>query len=284
MSSSLTITSTLPLPKSEVKIPALGFGVYQSNPDVCVKSCLTALKKGYRHIDSAQFYANEAEVGEALRKSGLKRSEVFLTTKILSAAGSVEKSYQKCAKSVKLMDNSENGYVDLFLIHSPNSGAEKRKEMWLALEKIYAEGKAKAIGVSNFGIGHIEELKEYATTWPPHVNQIELHPWCQQRDCVKYCEKHGIVVEAYCPLVRNQKAHEETLVGISKKLGKTTGQVLIRWSLQKGFVPLPKSDTPSRIEGNADVYGWEISVEDMKRIDDLDQGDDGAIVQPVVNS
>jgi len=171
------ITDLLPLPNSAVRIPRLGFGVYQSPPDVCIKSSLHALKSGYRHIDTAQYYRNEVEVGEAVRKSGLKRSDVFLTTKIIAAGGSVEKSYQKCFDSVEKIDVGEEGrkgYVDLFLIHSPNCGAEKRKEMWLALEKLYEEGRVKAIGVSNYGVGQIEEMKGYAMTWPPHVNQIEV--------------------------------------------------------------------------------------------------------------
>lgn len=165
-------TDALSLANS-VKIPQLGFGVYKSPTNVCVKSSLTALETGYRHIDTAQFYGNEKEVGQAVQQSSVPRKDVFLTTKILSAAGSVDKSYQQCVESVKLLD-PDTGYVDLFLIHSPNSGAEKRKEMWLALERLYEEGKARSIGVSNFGIKHIEELKQVAKVWPPHVNQIEV--------------------------------------------------------------------------------------------------------------
>lgn len=173
MSSKLTIDSTLPLPNTSLTIPRLGFGVYQSPAAVTEASCLSALKSNYRHIDTAQFYANEAEVGNAVRKSGLKRSDVYITTKILGAGGSVEKSYKKCVESVKKLDG-EDGYVDLFLIHSPNAGKEAREEMWKALLKLYAEGRAKAIGVSNFGIGHIEGLKSLGDVWPPHVNQIEV--------------------------------------------------------------------------------------------------------------
>lgn len=158
---------------NSVKIPQLGFGVYKSPTDVCVKSCLTALENGYRHIDTAQFYGNEKEVGQAVQQSSVPRKDIFLTTKILSAAGSVDRSYQQCVESVGKLD-PDGGYVDLFLIHSPNSGKEKRREMWQALEKLHQEGKAKSIGVSNFGIQHIEELKQFAKVWPPHVNQIEV--------------------------------------------------------------------------------------------------------------
>ncbi|KIW38509.1 uncharacterized protein PV06_09465 [Exophiala oligosperma] len=280
---SITIKDTLPLPNSSVRIPRLGFGVYQSSASVCVQSCLSAIEAGYRHIDTAQFYANEVQVGEAVRKCGLPRDDIFVTTKILSAGGTVEKSYQKCVDSVNKIDGSD-GHVDLFLIHSPNAGSKARKEMWQALEKLYEEGKAKSIGVSNFGVGHIEEMKSYAKVWPPHVNQIELHPWCQQRTAVEYCHKHGIVVEAYSPLVRNYKANDETLVGLAKKYNKTTAQILIRYCLQKNWVPLPKSDNADRIKQNADVYGFDISAEDMRTLDSLDQGDAGAIVQAVDNS
>jgi diketogulonate reductase-like aldo/keto reductase len=177
MASKFSITDVLALPNSPVKIPRLGFGVYLSHANQCVASCLAALKAGYRHIDSAQFapllapfsadsqsryYANEKEVGEAVRQSGLNRSDVFITTKIIHSSGSVEKTYQSL--------------VDLFLIHTASGGSKARKEMYLALEKLLEDGKTKAIGVSNWGIGHIEELKTFAKVWPPHVNQIEVCP------------------------------------------------------------------------------------------------------------
>ena len=173
-SSDLTIDSALLLPNSSLKIPRLGFGIYKSPTNVCVASCLHALKSGYRHIDSAQFYANESEMGEAVRQSGIPREQVYLTTKILSAGGSPEKTYKKCADSVKRIDPRDDGYVDLFLIHSPSGGAGAIKEMWQALEQLKKEEKVKSIGVSNFGTGHIEEMKKYAKVWPPQVNQLEV--------------------------------------------------------------------------------------------------------------
>ncbi|KAL9023288.1 MAG: hypothetical protein Q9196_007295 [Gyalolechia fulgens] len=283
-SSKLSLSSTVPIINSSFSMPRLGFGIYQSPPNVCVNSCLTALQAGYRHIDSAQFYRNEAEMGAAVRQSGIPRSEVFLTTKILSSGGSPEKTYQKCLDSVKNIDPREDGYVDLFLIHSASSGRAGRKEFWQALERLVDAKKARSIGVSNFGIGQIEEMKGYARIWPPQVNQIELHPWNQQREIVDYCNSQNIIVEAYCPLVRNMKAYDETLVAIAKKHGQATGPVLIRYGLQKGWVPLPKSDTPSRIEANADVFGFDLDPEDMTTLDDLDQGAQGAIVEAVDNS
>ena len=174
MASDLTLESTLPIPNSTVRIPRLGFGIYQSPPEVCVASCLHALKSGYRHIDSAQYYRNESEMGTAVRESGLNRQDVFLTTKILSAGGSQEKTYQKCVESIQKVDPGDKGYVDLFLIHSPSGGPAAIKEMWQALERLHDEGRVKSLGVSNFGKGRIEEMKSWAKVWPPQVNQIEV--------------------------------------------------------------------------------------------------------------
>jgi diketogulonate reductase-like aldo/keto reductase len=174
MAPKLTIADVLPLPNSTVTIPRLGFGVYRSQPNQCVKSCLEAFRAGYRHIDTAQYYGNEREVGEAVRTSGIDRKELFITTKILSPAGSPDATYNKILESVRKIAGGEDGYVDLFLIHSASSGAAGRKELWLALERLLAEGKTRSIGVSNFGVGHLEEMKKYAKIWPPHVNQIEV--------------------------------------------------------------------------------------------------------------
>lgn len=168
-------TTTLHLPtRDPTSIPRLGLGTYLSPPDRTRASCLAALDAGYRQIDTAQYYENEAEVGQALRESGVPRSEVFVTTKILKTSRSVDENYALCLESIKLIGGEgEDAYVDLFLIHSPR---KQRAEAWLALERLYEEGKAKAIGVSNFGIGQIEELKGVGKVWPPHVNQIEVSP------------------------------------------------------------------------------------------------------------
>ncbi|KAI9844351.1 MAG: hypothetical protein M1837_005655 [Sclerophora amabilis] len=274
MAGKMALTDLIPLPNSSVKMPRLGFGVYQSHAATCISSCLTALSAGYRHIDSAQFYANESQVGEAVRQSKLPRESIFVTTKILSPAGGPDMTYKKIVDSVDKI--GLNGYVDLFLIHSPSSGSAGRKEMWQALEKAHAEGKCRSIGVSNFGVGHIDEMKSYAKVWPPHANQIE-------RTIDAYCQKNGIVVQAYSPLVRNHKAQDPTLTAVAEKYQKTTAQVLIRYCLQKNWVPLPKSDTPSRIEANADVYGFELDDGDMEKLNSLDEGPRGAIVQAVKN-
>lgn len=172
-SNTLSISTSLPLPNSSAKIPQLGFGVYQSPPSTCVNSCLKAFEAGYRHIDTAQYYENEASVGQAVRESKLPREEVYITSKILNPGTDVESTYQKIVESVEKLAGKD-GYVDLFLIHSANGGEEARKLMWLALEKAKEEKKVREIGVSNYGIQHIEEIKSIGKVWPPAVNQIEV--------------------------------------------------------------------------------------------------------------
>lgn len=174
MASKLSITSTVALPNSSHHIPRLGFGVYQSPPPTCVNSCLKAFKAGYRHVDTAQYYANETSVGRAVRESKIPRSELFITTKILNPGNDVDSTHKKIIESVKHLDDRDEGYVDLFLIHSPNGGKESRRLMWLALERAKTEGKVRDIGVSNYGSGHIEEIKTFGNVWPPAVNQIEV--------------------------------------------------------------------------------------------------------------
>ena len=169
----LTIESSLPLANSTYKIPRLGFGVYLSPPPTCVKSCLKAVEAGYRHIDTAQYYENEKEVGHAREESKVPRSELFLTSKILTPAKDIESTYRTILGSVEKLDGP-NGYVDLFLVHSPNGGAEARKLMWQALEQAKEKGVLRDIGVSNYGIQHIEEIKSLGSVWPPVVNQIEV--------------------------------------------------------------------------------------------------------------
>jgi diketogulonate reductase-like aldo/keto reductase len=173
MSSKLTLQSSIALSNSKNKIPQIGFGVYLSPQDTCVKSCLKAFEAGYRHVDTAQYYDNEASVGRALRESKLPREEVYLTSKILSAGNDADSTYKKIVESVEKLDGKD-GYVDLFLIHTPNGGAEARKLMWQAQEKAQKAGIVRDIGVSNYGIQHMEEIKSIGKVWPPAVNQIEV--------------------------------------------------------------------------------------------------------------
>ncbi|CAN8097183.1 unnamed protein product [Discula destructiva] len=253
-------------------MPVIGFGVYQIDRAGTTEACRHALAAGYRHIDTAQIYHNEEEVGAALQQCGLPREKVFVTTKIRYPRLGKGKTYLRALQSVQKIDPREDGYVDLFLIHSPHALKPKeRKEIWLAFEKLYEEGKAKAIGVSNYLPEHLDELKGYAKHWPPAVNQILLHPWTQQRETVDYCNQYGIILQAFSPLGQGKRLEDLTVVEIAEKIGKSSAQVLIRYSLQKGWVPLVKSEKEERIQENADVFTFSIPEEDMARLDGLDR-------------
>ncbi|KAI9767478.1 MAG: hypothetical protein M1840_005707 [Geoglossum simile] len=288
-----TLESTAQLPGSALQIPRLGLGVFQTKPSITAAAVAAALRAGYRHIDTAQVYRNEKEVGDAVLASGIPRADIFITTKIMVPAGSVEASYAAMKASVEAIRSE---YVDLFLIHTPDIGPDGRRELWAALERLAGNGLTRSIGVSNYGVRHLCEMKEYAKTYPPAVNQIEvvgneqsccwcradglagqLHPWFQQREIVDYCQREGIVVEAYCPLVRNQKADDKTLKALAGKYHKATTQVLVRYGLQKGWVSLPKSKNPVRIAANVDVFDFEIEEKDMEVLDALDQGVNGKL-------
>ncbi|KAI0319506.1 Aldo/keto reductase [Amylostereum chailletii] len=263
---SLTITSTVKL-RSGNAMPLLGLGVYR-NED-CAPACLAALKHGYRHIDSAEMYQNEAEVGRAVRESGVSREQVFITSKVpggtADPVASVQASYEKL----------NVGHIDLYLIHSAHGGKDVRLNIYKALLAAKVAGKVRDVGVSNFNIKHLEELRE-AGLETPAVNQVELHPFCQQKPIVDYCSAHGIVVEAYCPLVRGA-FDNPVLQEISKKTNKTPAQVLVRWSLQSGFVPLPKSSNPERVIENANIYDFVLSPDEIAALNALDRGSEGAI-------
>ncbi|KAK1765819.1 NADP-dependent oxidoreductase domain-containing protein [Phialemonium atrogriseum] len=272
-------------------MPLLGFGVYQIHGPAVGPACEAALAAGYRHVDTAQLYCNEAEVGAAVVRvlsGGVPRADVFVTTKIRHSARSGEATYRRARASVGRVDQrgvdgdgdgegdgeGEGGYVDLFLVHMPWGGRRERRLMWLALEKLFEEGRARAIGVSNYEIEHIEDMRGYAKVLAlTTTNPKQLHPWKQQRELVAYCRKHGIVVQAYSPLARAGKMEDPTLVAVAEKYGKTPAQILIRYSLQKGWVPLPKSERPERIRENAMVYDFEISDEAMETLDALDEQD-----------
>jgi len=251
-------------------MPRLGFGVFQNY--TTKDSVLEALKAGYRHIDTAQMYRNEAHVGAAFHESAIPRSEVFITTK----CNIREHGYESTLRGVDAsLQTLQLDYVDLFLIHAPFPSKELRLATYKALQEAKAAGKIRSVGVSNFGIKHLEEIESSGYEMPS-VNQIELHPFCQQRPIVAYCQNHSIVVQAYCPIIRGKMDHE-VIQECAKKHGRDPAQILLRWSLQKGFVPLPKSATPSRIWSNCNLYDFELDDDDMQRLDALDQGDNGSI-------
>ncbi|KAJ5990417.1 hypothetical protein N7522_010624 [Penicillium canescens] len=260
---SLSLVSTRKI-LSGYDIPMLGFGLYQVPGEVAEDVTVKALKAGYRHIDSAAVYGNEREGVSAVEKAGLKRSDVFLTTKVSPRATGYEAAKESIRGS---LEKAKSDYFDLILLHAPFGAKEGRLGAWCALVEAQKTGKARSIGVSNFGVHHLEELEEYIQGGGGgriEVGQYELHPWLGRADLVDWLHKRGAVVEAYSPLARGTRMNEPTLQAISKKHKKTPAQILIRWSLQKGFVPLPKSVTPERIKENADVFDFELDEDDMK--------------------
>ncbi|KAJ5661046.1 Aldo/keto reductase subgroup [Penicillium longicatenatum] len=248
---------------SGYEIPVVGFGVYQTPSDVTEKVTLKALELGYRHVDSAKVYGNEKESASAIRKSGLDRSQIFYTSKVPRTCMGYEKAKQAIEESVAAADL---GYIDLMLIHAPYGGKEARLGTWRALVEAQKAGKIRSLGVSNFGIPQLEELEAYIQSGGGgqiSVGQYEIHPWCPRDDVAEWLQKRNVVVEAYSPLVQATRMKENVLQTLAKKHGKTPAQILVRWSLQKGYVPLPKSVTDSRIQENAQVFDFELSPEDM---------------------
>ncbi|KIV95796.1 hypothetical protein PV10_03406 [Exophiala mesophila] len=254
---------------SGYEIPLLGYGVYQTPADVAEQVTLHAFQTGYRHVDSARAYRNEQPVADAIRNSGLKREDIFFTSKVPPRSMGYEAT-QKAINSSFVQTGLD--YIDLYLIHAPYGGKEGRLGSWKALVEAQKAGKIRSIGVSNYGVHHLDELEAYINSAGDDgskidVGQWEIHPWLPRDDIVEWSRKRGVAIEAYCPIVRGERAGEEVLQELGKKHGKTWAQVLLRWSLQKGFVPLPKSVTPERIEQNADIYDFELDADDMKALD-----------------
>jgi len=250
------------------KIPVLGYGVYQTPAAECEEVTLHAFRSGYRHVDSARVYRNEQPCADAIRKSGLKREEIFFTSKVPPKS----MNYEDAKKSIEsTFSQTKLDYVDLYLLHAPYGGKEGRLGAWKALAEAQKAGKIRSIGVSNYGVHHLDELEEYIKSsgvgGTIDVNQCEIHPWLPRNDIVEWCKKRNVLVEAYCPIVRGERAGEPVLKQLGEKHGKTWAQILLRWSLQKGYVPLPKSVTPARIESNAAIYDFELDAEDMKALD-----------------
>ncbi|KAF1846146.1 2,5-diketo-D-gluconic acid reductase A [Cucurbitaria berberidis CBS 394.84] len=269
----LTINTKYRMPSGH-EIPALGYGVYQTPADITSEVVQHALKVGYRHVDSAVAYRNEANCAEGMKKSGIPREELFFTTKIPPKNLCYETAKEHIENTLKITGFD---YVDLYLLHSPYGGKEGRLGAWKALVEGVQAGKIRSIGVSNYGVHHLDELeawiKETEKKEGPgsggilDINQIELHPWLARPDITEWCKKRGVLCEAYCPIVRATKNDDPLLLPLAKKYNKTPSQILIRWSLQMGFVPLPKSVTKSRIEENAQVYDFELTKGEMESLD-----------------
>lgn len=261
---------------NETQIPVIGFGTWklEDGPEA-YHAVLEALKAGYKHIDTAQAYGNEESVGRAIRDSGLDREDLFITSKIwndkldyASALESIDESLEKLGLD----------YINLMLIHWPNPLAlreqdpkawiQRNRELWKALEERYQEGKLKAIGISNFAVHHIESLLEVAEV-KPMVNQIKLAPGLTQDDIVDFSRQQGMVLEAYSPLGEGGVMDNEELKAIAEAHDKTVAQVALRWSLQHEFLPMPRSKTPAHIQSNLEVFDFELTAEEMERIDSL---------------
>jgi diketogulonate reductase-like aldo/keto reductase len=250
-----------------VKIPQLGFGVFKVPDNETLQQALhTAVEAGYRSIDTAAVYGNEPGVGRFIRESGLPRSELFITTKLWNADQGYDRALQAFDESLERLGLD---YVDLYLIHWP--GTEKFVETWRAFEKIHADGRARAIGVSNFMEHHLDTLMESCRI-PPMIDQVELHPWLQQSALRKYCKEKGIVVEAWSPLARARFFDTPLINDLARKYDRSPAQICIRWQLQQGTVTIPKSVTPDRIRENAQVFDFDLSEDDMQAIRRLDEG------------
>jgi diketogulonate reductase-like aldo/keto reductase len=268
-------TPTLEL-NNGVTIPALGLGVFQTPPDETRDAVRAALGAGYRHIDTAAAYGNERQVGEAVHSSGQDRSEIFLETKIWISDYGYDETLHGFQKSARKLGVEQ---IDLLLLHQPLPSAfDRTLEAYRALETLLADGKVRAIGVSNFTVEHLTELLEHATI-APAVNQIELHPYFQQRDVQSFDDEHGILTQAWSPIggitFYREGTHHSTLddpviAHIAKAHGKTPAQAMLRWGLQHGRSVIPKSTKPSRIAENIDVFDFELSTDEMATIDGLD--------------
>lgn len=249
-------------------IPVLGLGTFRSEPGRATRQAvLWALELGYRHVDTAALYGNEADVGAALRESGVARKEVFVTTKLRTDDHGYESALRGFDASLERLGMD---YVDLYLIHWP--GSPKRAESWEALQRIHEEGRARAVGVSNYMVDHLDELLEGGGLVPA-VNQFELHPfnYRSRGDVVRRCRERGIVVEGYSPLAKAHKLENGFVQEIARAHGRTPAQVLIRWALQHRIVTIPKSTHRERIRENADVFDFELTDADMNRLDGLDE-------------
>lgn len=248
-----------------VKMPILGYGVYQITKNECERCVLDALKVGYRHIDTAQSYFNEEEVGNAIEKSGVAREEIFLTSKVWIE----HYGYEQCKKSVlESLRKLKTDYIDLMLLHQPFGDVYGA---WRALVELYNEGKLRAIGVSNFGPDKLVEFACFNDV-KPMVNQIETNPLCQQVEARKWLDKYGVIHESWAPFGEGRKGlfQNETLKIIGEKYGKTTAQVMLRWNIQRGVVVIPKSTHVERMQENFDVFDFILSAEDMQQIAQLD--------------
>lgn len=265
MARTWTIDSTVRL-AGGVEMPVLGLGVWQTAAGAETRTAVrTALEAGVRLVDTARIYQNEADVGAALRESGIPRDRIFVTTKLWNSDHGFDRTLRACDQSLARLGLEQ---LDLYLVHWPAAG---RRETWRAMERLLAEGKARAIGVSNYTVRHLAELLEHCQI-APAVNQVEFNPFLHQRELLDYCRARDIQLEAYGPLVRGHRMDHPVVERTARKHGRTPAQVLIRWGIQHELVTIPKSARPGRIRENADVFGFALDAQDMAALDALDEG------------
>ena len=250
---------------NDVEMPILGLGVFRASPTETRQAVRTALELGYRHVDTARVYGNEADVGAAIRECPIPRDEIFVTTKLWNADQGYDATLRAFEDSLERLGLDR---VDLYLIHWPIEGL--RSESYRAMQRLLKDGRCRAIGVSNYTTRHLEELLRTAEVVPT-INQVEFHPYLYQRELLEFCRRHRIQIEAYSPLTKGIKLAEPVLVEMAARYGKTTAQILIRWGLQHDLVVIPKSVHPGRIRENADVFDLSISPVDMARLDSLNE-------------
>ncbi|MRG86843.1 aldo/keto reductase [Salinibacillus xinjiangensis] len=261
----MSLTTTLTL-HNGVKIPKVGLGVYKVEKGTeAVDTVKSALDIGYRSIDTAAFYDNEKEVGQAIRESGVKREDIFVTTKVWNTDQGYENTLNAFEESFQKLGLD---YIDLYLVHWPVTG--KYKDTWRALEELYDQGKVRAIGVSNFHIHHLEELMKDAKI-KPMVNQVEFHPQLFQKELLDYCKSNDIRLEAWGPLGRSRYLDDPVLEELAKKYNKTPAQIIIRWDYQHDIITIPKSTKSHRQKENADIFDFELTEKDMNKIDELNR-------------
>ena len=249
-----------------IEIPRLGLGTYNITRKKDVDRAIhSALEAGYRLIDTAAAYYNEREIGEAIKSSTVPREEIFITTKLDNSDHGYKSTFRAFEQSLSRLDTD---YVDLYLIHWPIS--RRRNESWKAMEELLEKGKCKAIGVSNYMINHLEDLKKNSSVLPA-VNQIEFNPFVFEREVKEYCQNLGVAVEAYTPIARGRKFKHQDIKRLSDKYGKTEAQVMLRWGIQHNVIVIPKSSSPERIKENADIFNFNISDEDMGVMNSLDE-------------
>ncbi|EPQ29432.1 uncharacterized protein PFL1_03187 [Pseudozyma flocculosa PF-1] len=272
MTSNLRLGSRLRLSDGNL-IPRLGLGVYEMDDAETRRAVTWALDAGYRHFDCAEWYYNERAVGEAIRQylqrpgCQLERADIFYVSKLQSNRG-----YQSAKSSIQQsLQACQLGYIDLYLVHSPYGGRQRRLESWKAIEDAKDAGLLKSVGVSNYGQRHIEELLATCPKHEPVINQCDLHPFMARADLVEYCRKNEIALECWGPLVRGERMDHPTLKNLAKKHSVTPAQVLIRFSLQRDYVTIPKSVSKDRIEENANVFDFALDEKDMERLLSLDE-------------